>query len=124
MISADLNAAAAHEKRLRVGVADVFRRCDHHAPRDELRVLAAVDHPREPVERRVGGSASPHRFDERGDHVIVHVLVLVVGQRAVRHGGAHVVFGYLRGRVGRSLVDHRRGELERRVARRARRLRR
>ena len=63
-------------QRLRVGVADVLAGEDHHPPGDELRVLAALDHHREVVERGVGVRAA-RRLDPGGDRVVVLVAALV-----------------------------------------------
>ncbi len=101
-----------HEQRARVGVADVLGREDEHAPSDELRVLAAVDHAREPVDGGVG-IASAHRLDEGADDVVVHVAGLVVGQDP---GGARLPHGVECDRsqpVGAGLRPRRR-ELKRR----------
>ena len=70
-----------HGQRLRVGHADVLRREDHDAPRDEERILSRLQHPRQPVDRRVRVGAA-HRLDERGDRVVVGVARLVVAERA------------------------------------------
>ena len=59
-----------HLERARIGVADVLGREDHHAPRDEQRVLAGLEHAHQVVERRVGIAAA-HALDERGDDVVV-----------------------------------------------------
>ena len=78
-----LERGLGDEKRLRVRVANVLRGEDEDAARDELDVLARVDHARQPVERSVG-IASAHGLDEGGDDVVVHVARLVVGQAAAR----------------------------------------
>jgi hypothetical protein len=39
-----VGGAHSHLERARVGVADVLARQHHHAPRDEARVLAALQH--------------------------------------------------------------------------------
>ena len=48
-------------ERLRVGVADVLGGEDHHAARDEERVLAGLEHAHHPVDRGVGIAAA-HDF--------------------------------------------------------------
>ena len=53
-------------------------------PRDEQRVFAAVEHAREPVDRRVGIAAA-NRLDERADDVVVRFAALVVGRAAPLH---------------------------------------
>ena len=50
-------------QRLRIGVADVLAGEDHHPARDEARVLAGLEHARQPVERGVGVAAA-HGLDE------------------------------------------------------------
>ena len=79
-----------HQQRGGIGVADVLARLDHDATRDELGVLASVDHPRKPVHRGIGVGTA-HRLDKRGDDVVVHVAVLVVGQAAARVGLLDVI---------------------------------
>ncbi len=64
-----------------VGEPDVLGREDDHPPGDESSVLARFEHPGEPVDGGVG-VGSPHRLDERADHVVV--VVASVAQR----GGA------------------------------------
>ena len=83
-----------------VGVAHVLGGADHDAPRDELRVLAGIDHAREPVERGVG-VAPAHGLDERGDDVVVHVAVLVVGEPMTGVRLLHELAGDDGPRVGR-----------------------
>ena len=69
------------EERLRVGEPDVLRREDHEPARDEARVLAGLEHPREPVEPGVGIGAAD-ALDERRHDVVV--LVVAVAERAQR----------------------------------------
>jgi hypothetical protein len=58
------------------------RRHAHQAAGDEQRVLAALQHPRQPVERRVRIAAA-HRLMQRRDQVVVLLAVLVVGRPAL-----------------------------------------
>ena len=58
------------EQRLRVGVADVLGREHDHAPHDEARVLAALEHRREVVDRRLH-VARARRLDPGRDEVVV-----------------------------------------------------
>ena len=44
-----LERGFSDEQRLRIGVADVLRRGNEHAARDELRVFSPIDHAGEPV---------------------------------------------------------------------------
>ena len=101
-----------HEQSLGVGVPDILRGSDVHAAGDELRILSPVDHAGEPVH---GGIriAAPHALDERGDDVVVHVLVLVVGQRAVGRGGPHHGLGDGNGGLLRARRHHTSGQLQR-----------
>jgi len=71
------------EQGVGVGKADVLGRHPDHAPRQIARVNAAVEHAHHPVERGIRVRA-PHRLDERGDHVVVEVAVLVMWYRARR----------------------------------------
>ncbi len=76
-----------HE-RLRVGEADVFRREDDEPAGDETRVFSCFEHPREPVDARVGiGTAD--RLDERRHDVVV--LVVAVVDAAQRERGFRVL---------------------------------
>ena len=72
------------QQRLRVGVADVLGGEDDHPPGDEPRVLAALEHRREVVERRVGVRAA-RRLDPGRDVVVVLVAGLVVEDRLALH---------------------------------------
>ena len=79
-------------QRARVGVADVLGGQDHHPPHDEARVLAALEHHREVVQRGVD-VAGARRLDPRGDQVVVLVAGAVVAhglalQRALGAGQA------------------------------------
>ena len=67
-------------QRLRVGVADVLGGEPHQPPRDVERVLAGLEHAREPVHRGVGVAVA-HRLVEGGDQVVVLFARLVVEQR-------------------------------------------
>ena len=69
-----------------VGEADILDGEAHHAPGDVERVLAARQHPGEPIERRVGVGAA-QRLVQRADEVVVPFLRLVVKRRAALHGG-------------------------------------
>ena len=64
-----LGGIGDHE-RLRVGQADVLDRHADDAAGDEEPVLAAVEHAREIVERRVGVGAA-HRLVQRRDQIVV-----------------------------------------------------
>ena len=75
-------AATATRQRLRVGVADVLGREAHQPARDVERILAGLEHARQPVERRVGVAVA-HRLVQRRDEVVVLLAGLVVaGARA------------------------------------------
>ena len=68
------------QQRVRVGEADVLAREADAAARDVERVLAALEHAREPVDRGVGVGVA-HRLVQRRDDVVVLLAVLVVHQR-------------------------------------------
>ena len=65
------------EERPGVGDPDVLGGVHDQPPRDVAGVLAALEHRREVVERRVGIGAAD-RLDERRDEVVVRVAGLVV----------------------------------------------
>ena len=93
-------------QRLRIGVPDVLGGEDDHAPRDEARVLAALQHRGQVVQRRVGIRAA-RGLDPGRDVVVVLVAALVV-----EHGLAlHRVLGV--GERDRLAGRRRAGELER-----------
>ena len=73
------------DERARVGVADVLAREDEHAPQDEERVLARLEHAHHPVDRGVRVGAA-HRLDERADDVVVLLAGLVVEERRLLLG--------------------------------------
>ena len=67
-----------HLDPLRIGKSDVLRGQDHQPARDKERVLAAVDHAREPIDRGIR-IARRDGFDERANDVVVLLAALVVG---------------------------------------------
>jgi len=77
------------DQRLGVRQPHVLAREDDDAPRDEHWVLARVDHPHQPVERRVGIAAA-HALDERADGVVMLVAGAVVQEAAPLQRLAHV----------------------------------
>ena len=68
-------------ERARIGVADVLGGEADQAPRDVERILAGLEHAREPVDAGVG-VAVPDRFVQRRDDVVVLLAGLVVEQGA------------------------------------------
>ena len=72
----------ADQQRGGIGEADVFGGRAHEAAGDEQQILAAGDHAREPIERRVRIGAAD-AFVQRGDEIVVLFAVLVVGGRAL-----------------------------------------
>jgi hypothetical protein len=84
MNSTACSAATATTSPMRIGQPDVLARENNQPPRNEPRVLARLDHLREPVERGIG-IASTHAFDESRDGVVVLVLVLVVEHALFLH---------------------------------------
>ena len=111
-----LKGRLGDEQSLGIGVTDVFACQNEDTARDEFRVFAAVEHTSEPIQRRIGIAAA-HRFDKRADHVVMHVFILVVRQRAMRRGKLdHVgIDGKRRiGRIARALfLGQARGQLKR-----------
>ena len=73
------------QQRLRVGVADVLRGEDDHAAGDEARVLAALQHHRQVVERGVDVGAAG-RLDPGRYEVVVAVALAVVVERLALQG--------------------------------------
>ena len=104
-----------HHQGLRVGHAHVLGGEADQAPRDVERVLARLQHARQPVQARVRVGVAD-RLVERADDVVVLLAGPVVQERLAREGLLHgrevhaprPVF--LRGRVGhRHLQDVERG---------------
>ena len=73
-----LEASVGQQQRVGVGQPDVLRRRDDQPTRNELRILASLDHPRQPVDGRVR-VATTDRLDEGRDDVVMHLAALVVG---------------------------------------------
>ena len=71
----------ALDQGLGIGEADVLDGEAHQAAGDVARVLAARQHARQPIERRVGVGA-PERLVQGGNQVVVALLALVVERRA------------------------------------------
>ena len=69
-----------HDERLRVGVADVLGGEHDHPAHDEARILAALEHHRQVVQRGVGVGAA-RGLDPGRDRVVVAVGLAVVEQR-------------------------------------------
>ena len=74
-----------HRESAGVGVADVLGGEDHHAPDDEARVLAALEHDRQVVQRGVRVRAA-RGLDPGGDVVVVAVSLFVVQDRPSLQG--------------------------------------
>ena len=87
-----LKCGMCHQKRLRIGVADVLGSVDHNAASNKLGILSCIDHAREPINGGIG-VASAHRLDERTDNVVVHVTVFVVRKATTRVGNLNVIHG-------------------------------
>ena len=73
-------------QRLGIGQADILRRQDDEAPRNEPRVLASRQHLGQPVQRGIG-VAPAAAFDEGGDRVVVFVLVGIVANAPLAREG-------------------------------------
>ena len=87
---------------LRVGEADILDRGAGEAAQDVDRVLAAGQHARQPIERRVGIRAA-QRFVQRADQIVMALLALVVERRAALDEGGELA-GPER-RLARQAVD-------------------
>ncbi len=81
-----------HLERARIGVPHVLGREDDHAPRDEARVLARLEHRREVVDGCVGVPTA-HGLDEGGREVVVLVTLAVVEEGPLAGGVDDVAFG-------------------------------
>jgi len=101
-----LLGARGEDQRLRVAEPDVLRSKDDEPPRDEERILPAIDHPHEPVERAVGIRPAD-ALDEGRDGVVVGVPRPVVHEGAPLERVLHAVEGHVP--LGRGIG----GELER-----------
>ena len=66
-------------ERLRIGKPDIFGGKARETAQQIERILAAVEHPRRPVERGIG-IRSPQRFVERADQIVMSFAVLVVNR--------------------------------------------
>ena len=114
-----------HQKRLRIGVADVLGSVNHNTARNKLGILPCVNHAREPIDRGIGVAAA-HRLNKRTDNVVVHVAVFVIRKATTRVGNLNVIHGdgiaLPRRRRWRSLgIGTRDGNLARKLKRRERR---
>jgi hypothetical protein len=94
------------EQCMRVGVADVLGGEHDHPPRDEAGVLAALEHDREVVDRRLH-VARARRLDPRRDEVVVRVARLVVVERPLPRRVLDMLLGdrATRCRLRRELED-------------------
>src|SRR6266851_4784275 len=69
----------AEIQRLRSRQSDVFHRHAHDPARAVHRVFASLEHPAQPIERRIGVGV-PHTLVQRRDDVVVLLALLVVEQ--------------------------------------------
>ena len=143
-----LRGGGGYRQRPRIGVADVLGGEDHHPAHDEARILAALEHHREVVQRGIWIGAA-RGLDPCGDVVVVEVPPFVVQQRAALQGvlgplqrdarlaalgccgrgelqrvqgGARIAFAARREEIDRLLAHRRPGELPRRVTQHRRHL--
>ena len=77
-----VKGGVGQQQCVRVGKADILACRYDKAAGDELRVLAALYHPCHPVKGCVR-VRSTNRLDECGDDVVVHLTILVVGERVL-----------------------------------------
>ncbi len=91
-------------QRLRVGEADILDRGAGQPAQDVDRVLAAGQHARQPIERRIGIRAA-QRFVQRADQVVVALLRLVVERRAALHERGQLLRPERRRRRGRRSIS-------------------
>ena len=75
-----------------IGQSDILCGTDHETAGDELRVFPTLDHACQPVERSVGVRAAD-ALDEGRDDIIVHLPVLIVGQRILLQPIHHQFIG-------------------------------
>jgi len=81
-----------HAQRRRIGVAHVLAGEDDDAPQQEARVLAALQHARQPIHGGVRVGAA-HRFLVGGDDIVMFVALAVVAHGARRADVFGVLFG-------------------------------
>ena len=79
-----------HQKRLRIGVANILRSLNHNTACNKLGILPCIDHAREPINGSIGVAAA-HGLNERTDNVVVHVTVFVIRKPTARIGDLHIV---------------------------------
>ena len=72
-----LETGIGQQKGIGIGQADVLGRQNTEPARDEERILAPVQHPRHPVDRRIGIRPAD-ALDEGRNDVVVHLAALVV----------------------------------------------
>ena len=63
-----------------IGVAHVFAGQDHQPPGEKADILAPFEHPRQPIQGRVGIAAA-NALDQRADAVVVRIAVPIVLHR-------------------------------------------
>ena len=68
-------------QRLRLSQPDILGGQNNQTPSDKQRVFSGMNHAGQPVERSVRRGAA-HRFDKRGDGVVVAIPGLVIQRRA------------------------------------------
>ena len=69
-------------KRIRVRQPHIFNRHAHQPPRQEQRVLARRQHPRQIIQRRIGIRAA-HRLVQGGNQIVMPVRRLVIKRHAL-----------------------------------------
>ena len=81
----DLRGGGGLDHRLRIGKADIFGSQNAKPPRDEKRIGAALNHPRQPVKCRVHVRVA-QRFDQRGCQVVMFFAAFVVSELRAAQG--------------------------------------
>jgi len=71
-------------KRVRISQPHVLDRHAHQPPRQEQRILARRQHPRQIIQRRIGIGAA-HRLVQCGDQIVMPVRRLVIKRHALLH---------------------------------------
>ena len=75
-----IEGCVSQQQRIGIGQTDILSSRDDQTTGNELRVFPTLYHTRQPVERSVGVAAT-NGLDKGRDDVVVHLAVLVVGQR-------------------------------------------
>ena len=87
-----IESSIGQQQRIGISQPDILGSRDHQSTGDELRILTTLTHASHPIESSIR-IATSDTFDKGRDDVIVHLAVLIVGQRILLQACFHQFVG-------------------------------